>query len=197
MTTRRVVTALSATAAFALIGLLAWGLLAAGDTGTLARDIADGKRPRLPTFDLAVLWPSTAERNPADRALLADGRVQTRELLGRPTLINIWASWCVPCKQEAPVLEQAAARYRGRVRFLGINVRDANQEARAFLRRYHTTYPNLDDPDDTAWRRFQATGVPESFLTNAAGQIVFHEIGPFTPESLGRALATVVRGSSP
>ena len=197
MTTRRVVTALSAAAAFALIGLLAYGLFVAGDTGTLARDIADGKRPRLPTFDLAVLWPPTAERDPSDRALLADGRVQTEELLGTPTLINIWASWCVPCKQEAPVLEEAAARYRGRVRFLGINVRDANQEARAFLRRYHATYANLDDPDDTVWSRFQATGVPESFLTNAAGQITLHEIGPFTPESLGRALATVVRRSSP
>ena len=197
MTTRRVVTALSATAAFALIGLLAYGLFVAGDTGTLARDIADGKRPHLPAFDLAVLWPSTAEQEPADRALLADGRVQTHELHGTPTLINIWASWCIPCKQEALVLEQAAARYRGRVRFLGINVRDANREARAFLRRYHASYPNLDDPDDTVWRRFQATGVPESFLTNAAGQIILHEIGPFTPELLARALATVVQGSNP
>ena len=197
MTTRRVVTALSATTACVLIGLLAYGLFVAGDTGTLARDVASGKRPPLPAFDLAVLWPPTAEQEPADRALLADGRVQTRELLSTPTLINIWASWCIPCKREAPVLEQAAARFQGRVRILGINVRDANREARAFLRRYHASYPNLDDPDDTAWHAFQATGVPESFLVNTDGQIVFREIGPFTEESLGRALARVTEPSNP
>ena len=85
----------------------------------------------------------------------------------RPALINIWASWCIPCRQEAPVLEQAAARHP-EVRFVGINVRDGNRDALAFIHRYQQSYLNLDDPDDHAWSAFQATGVPESFLIGGA-----------------------------
>ncbi len=173
-----------------LLSLLAYGLLTGGGTGTLARDIADGKRPPTPSIDLAVLYPPRRDWQPRDRHILADSRIQTRELRNRPTLINIWASWCVPCRQEATVLEQAAAGHP-RVRFIGINVRDANAEAIAFLRRYQTTYPNLDDPNDQAWRAFQLTGVPESFLIDRKGHIVLHENGPFTDSSIERALRRI------
>jgi hypothetical protein len=77
--------------------------------------------------------------------------------------------------------------------FVGINVRDANREAIAFLRRYQTTYPNLDDPNDEAWHAFQFTGVPESFLIDAAGRLVYHENGPFTNRSINRALSRIAR----
>jgi cytochrome c biogenesis protein CcmG/thiol:disulfide interchange protein DsbE len=88
------------------------------------------------------------------------------------------------------VLEQAASGHPS-VRFLGINVRDANREAIAFLDRYRTTYPNLDDPNDQAWRAFQLTGVPESFLIDARGHVAFHENGPFTNSSIERALSRI------
>lgn len=192
MTQRRllIITATLILAGF--IGLLAYGLLTAGGSGTLARDIADRKRPRTPTIDLALLYPPRRDWQPRDRHILADLRVQTRELAGVPTLINIWASWCVPCREEAQVLEDAAASHPN-VRFVGINVRDANREAIAFLRRYQTTYLNLDDPTDQAWRAFQLTGVPESFLIDAAGRIVYHENGPFTNRSINRALDRITR----
>jgi cytochrome c biogenesis protein CcmG/thiol:disulfide interchange protein DsbE len=88
------------------------------------------------------------------------------------------------------VTSEAAAGHP-QVRFIGINVRDANAEAIAFLRRYQTTYPNLDDPNDQAWHAFQLTGVPESFLIEASGHIVYHENGPFTNSSIERALKRI------
>jgi cytochrome c biogenesis protein CcmG/thiol:disulfide interchange protein DsbE len=192
MTQRRLLTLTATLILAAFLSLLAYGLLTAGGSGTLARDIADGKRPPTPTIDLALLYPPRRDWQPRDRHILADSRVQTSELTGTPTLINIWASWCVPCRQEAQVLEEAAAGHPS-VRFVGINVRDANREAIAFLRRYHTTYLNLDDPNDQAWQAFQLTGVPESFLIDAAGRIVYHENGPFTSRSINRALNRITR----
>ena len=192
MTQRRLLTLTATLILAGFLSLLAYGLLSAGGSGTLARGIADGKRPPTPTIDLALLYPPRSDWQPRDRHILADLRVQTRELTGMPTLINIWASWCVPCRQEAQVLEAAAASHPD-VRFVGINVRDANREASAFLRRYQTTYLNLDDPNDQAWHAFQLTGVPESFLIDSAGRIVYHENGPFTNRSIDRALNRITR----
>jgi len=192
MTQRRLLTLTATLILAGFLSLLAYGLLSAGGSGTLARGIADGKRPPTPTIDLALLYPPRRDWQPRDRHILADLRVQTRELTGMPTLINIWASWCVPCRQEAQVLEAAAASHPD-VRFVGINVRDANREAIAFLRRYQTTYLNLDDPNDQAWHAFQLTGVPESFLIDSAGRIVYHENGPFTNRSIDRALNRITR----
>lgn len=192
MTQRRLLTLAASLVLAGFISLLAYGLLSAGGSGTLARDVAGGKRPPTPRVDLALLYPPRREWQPRDRHILADARIQTRELRGTPTLVNVWASWCVPCRQEAQVLEQGAASHPS-VRFIGINVRDANAEAIAFLRRYQTTYPNLDDPNDQAWRAFQLTGVPESFLIDAAGRIRYHENGPFTNSSIDRALRLIVR----
>jgi cytochrome c biogenesis protein CcmG/thiol:disulfide interchange protein DsbE len=189
---RRVLICASTLVLAGFLSLLAYGLLSAGGTGTLARDIADGKRPPAPTIDLAVLYPAPRDWAPHDRHILADSRIQTRELRGTPTLINIWASWCVPCRLEAAVLEQAATGHPN-VRFIGINVRDANGDALAFLRQYQTTYPNLDDPNDQAWRAFQVTGVPESFLMDASGRLVYHQNGPFTASSIERALSRFAR----
>jgi cytochrome c biogenesis protein CcmG, thiol:disulfide interchange protein DsbE len=192
MTQRRLLTLTATLILASFLSLLAYGLLSAGGSGTLARDIAEGKRPPTPRIDLALLYPPRRDWQPRDRHMLADSRIQTRELRNTPTLINIWASWCVPCRQEAAVLEQAAAGHR-HVRFIGINVRDANAEAIGFLHRYQTTYPNLDDPNDQAWRAFQLTGVPESFLIDASGHVVFHENGPFTDSSIEHALSRLGR----
>jgi thiol-disulfide isomerase/thioredoxin len=143
VTQRRLLTVTAGVLLAAFVSSLAYGLLSAGGGGTLAREISEGRRPPTPRFDLALLYPSRRDWQSRDRRMLADFRVQTRELRGMPTLINIWASWCVPCRQEAQVLEQAAATHPG-IRFIGINVRDANSEAIAFLRRYEMTYPNVD-----------------------------------------------------
>jgi cytochrome c biogenesis protein CcmG/thiol:disulfide interchange protein DsbE len=194
MTQRRLLTLTATLILAGFLSLLAYGLLSAGGSGTLAREIADGKRPPTPRIDLGLLYPPRRDWQPRDRRILADSRIQTRELAGTPTLINIWASWCIPCRQEAPVLEQAAAGHRD-VRFIGINVRDANAEALAFLRHYQVSYPNLDDPNDQAWRAFQLTGVPESFLIDAAGRIVYHENGPFTNSSIERAFRFISLGT--
>lgn len=195
MNPRRLVTLTTVLIVAGLVSLLAYGLLTAGGSGTLARDIAEGKRPPTPGIDLALLYPPRRDWPARDRQTLADFRIQTRELRGTPTLINIWASWCIPCRDEAPVLQQAAASHPD-VRFVGINVRDANSEAIAFLRRYSTTYANLDDPNDQAWRAFQLTGVPESFLIDASGRIVLHENGPFTNRSIERALSRIARSNA-
>ena len=190
MTTRRVVTALSAAAAFALIGLLAYGLFVAGDTGTLARDIADGKRPRLPTFDLAVLWPPTAERDPSDRALLADGRVQTEELLGTPTLINIWASWCVPCRKEAPELARYS-RTRDSATLVGVDTSDTESAARAFIHRYHWHFTNITDNDGSLASDYRIPGLPTTIIVDSHNRVAALLAGPQPVATLHAAASSI------
>ncbi len=66
-------------------------------------------------------------------------------LRGRPALIDVWASWCVPCREEAPMIARLWRRYGGQVRFLGIDVEDSRGDARAFVRRYGLRYPSIFD----------------------------------------------------
>lgn len=188
MSGRRSITLASALLAAVFVGLLAYGLLRGGQSDALRRAVADGRKPRAPAFDLAAFARVGAGASRFDARLLSDSRIALSEYHGRRILINIWASWCVPCKQEARVLTAGSIAYRGRVSFLGVNVRDGNRDARAFLRRYDVTYPNADDPSDVLWGSYELTGVPESFLIDERGRVLVHEQGPFTASSLDEAI---------
>jgi cytochrome c biogenesis protein CcmG/thiol:disulfide interchange protein DsbE len=115
------------------------------------------------------------------------GRVRLSELRGRTVLLNFWASWCPPCREEARTLATAAEAYAARgVTFVGINVWDSEADARAFLERYDIRYPNGPDRDGRITIEYGVTGLPESFLVTMDGTLVKKWIGPFTPTHLDR-----------
>ncbi len=94
---------------------------------------------------------------------------------GRPVLINFWASWCGPCQDEAPLLEQVygEARRTGTA-MVGIDTKDATRDGQAFVRRFHLTYPIFADRDRKAYGAWGLTGIPETFVLDRRGRVVGH-----------------------
>src|SRR6266540_3396991 len=97
-----------------LLTLLVWRVVHAGAGGRLVADVRSGKKPAAPQFTLPVLWARAETWPKGARRALADSQLSLRELRGTPVVINVWASWCIPCKHEAPLLA-VSARAQGRV----------------------------------------------------------------------------------
>jgi len=124
--------------------------------------------------------PQIGERAPDFSApLLAGGGTSSLEdFEGKPLVINFWASWCEPCKAEAPLLEEAHEAYRGQISFLGVDVRDARSDARDFVTEYGVGYPSVRDESRSIYRSYGLTGQPETFLIDSEGIVIDHVAGP-------------------
>ncbi len=107
--------------------------------------------------------------------------VKISDLHGKVVFINFWASWCKPCEQEAPALEQAWEYYQasGKVVFLGIDYVDTEIPARAFLKKFNNTYPNGPDIRTAISQMFRIKGVPETYIIDTNGILNYVKIGPF------------------
>jgi cytochrome c biogenesis protein CcmG, thiol:disulfide interchange protein DsbE len=112
---------------------------------------------------------------------------------GRPALVVFWASWCTPCVREAPALERFAQSDAGRGRIVGVNWSDALSGARAFIRRYAWTFPNLRDTEGLVGNEYRMTGLPTTFVVDSRGRIRAVLRGPQDERSLQSALAHVER----
>jgi cytochrome c biogenesis protein CcmG/thiol:disulfide interchange protein DsbE len=179
-----------------LLGLLVWATFAAGRGSSLVARVAAGKKPAAPGFNLGVLWAHSETWPPALKAAIADGRLDLRELRGHPVALNFWASWCVPCRQEAPILHASALRHRGRVVFVGVDVRDLTGDARGFTRKYKVNYVSVrDGSGDKTWASYGLTGVPETYFLDAEGRIVAHVPGAVSAQTLEEGIATITRSS--
>jgi thiol-disulfide isomerase/thioredoxin len=106
-------------------------------------------------------------------------------LRGRfPVVVNKWASWCVPCQSEFPVFQKAAVAYGKTVAFIGINGKDHDGSAAAFLKQFPVTYPSYTDPKESIARSIQAaTYYPLTVFYNRAGKSVFTHAGPYLSAS--------------
>jgi thiol-disulfide isomerase/thioredoxin len=116
---------------------------------------------------------------------------------GDVVVINVWGSWCGPCRQETPALEETSQKYQAQgVRFLGINTRDITSAALAFDRSMNVTYPSLQDPDETVLLQFKAmlpaADIPSSVIVDRNGKVAVRILGPVTEPQLTQQLDTVL-----
>jgi cytochrome c biogenesis protein CcmG/thiol:disulfide interchange protein DsbE len=142
------------------------GLLALLGLGLIRRQQGPvGVGARMPEFTLTTFDGET---------------IASRDLQGKVLLVNFWASWCIPCEQEAAELEQASQLYSDdEVVFLGVDYVDTETEARAYLSRFGITYPNGPDLGTRISQAFRIRGVPESYVVAPDGTIVSVKIGPY------------------
>jgi cytochrome c biogenesis protein CcmG/thiol:disulfide interchange protein DsbE len=188
---------LVALAAAGFVGLLVYGVTAQAPDRTIDDALARADAVDAPGFEVDVLQRGRAPAPLAsvvDRAV-RDERIALAELHGTPVVLNFWASWCDPCRAEAPVLERGwrEAGRRG-VLFLGLDMQDARDDARKFLREFSITYPNVREAGDETSRRYGMTGIPETFFISARGQVVGHVIGAVTSGQLRAGVAAARSG---
>jgi cytochrome c biogenesis protein CcmG, thiol:disulfide interchange protein DsbE len=161
-TVQRVGQALALVGVAALLGLLVWKVAFGNEDGA-GDALARGEVVTAPAFDLERL----------DR----DGTLSTADLRGKAVVVNFWASWCIPCRDEAPVLQQTYERYRGQgLVVLGIDVNDFRQDARRFMERYGLTYPVVYDGKGATVGKWGVRGFPETFFVDRSGKLVGERI---------------------
>ncbi len=169
----------------ALLGVLIWSFVRSNDGARFNSQISKGKKPHAPVFALPVLWDHPETWPEALRPRLSDGRVSLAELRGYPAVVNFWASWCIPCKEEARAFRASAERFRGRVVFVGIDVQDLKSAARSFLRRYKVNYVSVrDGGGGKTYTSYGLTGVPETYFIDKRGRVVVHSIGRLSAADL-------------
>lgn len=161
-------------AVLAVVGLLAFGLLSKGDAKIAVGDpVPDKVLPTLP----------------------GPGHGSIAEHRGDWVLVNLWSSWCTPCREEAPVLERFYRRYRShRTTVVGIDVQDNRDDAVAFLRDHPTTYPQLRSIGNERSAAFGSIGVPENFLVNPRGHIALIWREPVDDRILSERFVPVIEG---
>ncbi len=179
-----------------LLGLLVWATLAAGRGATLVARVAAGKKPAAPGFTLGVIWPHTETWPSELKAAIADGKLNLGALRGHAVVLNFWASWCIPCRQEAPILHASALRHRERVVFVGLDVKDLTGDAVSFARKYRLNYVSARAGfGGETWDAYGLTGVPETYFLDGSGRIVAHIPGAVTAQTLEEGVSTITRSS--
>ena len=122
------------------------------------------------------------------------GEIDLRELRGKGVVINFWASWCTPCRDEAALLERTWRREKDNgIVFLGLDYLDQEPAALAYLAEFDITYPNGPDLRSQAARRFRIQGVPETFFVDPEGRIVETVVGPIASQQELDALLERIR----
>ena len=175
---RVVILSLAGALIVGLVGLMAWGL-----------------SNRTPVTGLSgvtrVLQPAPDFRLP----LFGDGELALSELKGRPLVMNFWASWCAPCRDEAMGLERAWRSYAADgVMFIGIDIQDSEQNARAYLNEFGITYPNGRDDDGRITVDYGVVGLPVTFFVNKAGIVERRWVGAIPESRLLAWVAQLVQG---
>ena len=151
--------------------------------------LGDGDPSRIPSALIGHPAPQTVL--PPLAGLLADG-VQVPGLdpaimKGRISLVNVWASWCVPCHDEAPLLTRLAKDKR--LQLVGINYKDTPDNARRFLGRYGNPFDVVGvDGNGRAAIEWGVYGVPETFIVGREGTILYKLVGPITPDNVDAVL---------
>jgi cytochrome c biogenesis protein CcmG, thiol:disulfide interchange protein DsbE len=162
-----------------LIALLIYGVASEATDDSIDQAVADGKRPAAASTDLPVLGGS-------DEGSLEDYR-------GKVVVLNFWASWCLPCKDEAPLLARADRELERRgAAVLGVSYKDVPEDALGFVREYDVAYPSLSDGDGKYGSSFSVRGVPETFVIDRRGRIAALQRGPVDEEWLRETVSPLL-----
>ncbi len=122
-----------------------------------------------------------------------DGQtMKLSDLRGKPVVVNFWASWCVPCRDEQAGLEQAWQKYRDQVWFIGLDYLDQEPNARSYLNEFAVSYPNGPDKGSRAYSTYHVQGVPETFFIDAEGNVKGFFVGPIPEPELERRIQELI-----
>ncbi|MCX7308040.1 MAG: DsbE family thiol:disulfide interchange protein [Afipia sp.] len=167
--------------AFAILTVLFWFRLGTGDPSKIPSALIGRPAPQTklpPLADLTLNGAQLDGLNPA-------------AFIGKVSVVNVWASWCVPCHDEAPLLLQLAQDKR--IRLVGINYKDSADNARRFLGRYGNPFSAVGtDANGRASIEWGVYGVPETFVVGRDGNIAYKMVGPVTADNIDSALKTEI-----
>ena len=167
--------------------LAAW--LVAGIAALIAFLTVNVARPAGPVDTPIVGRPAPA----FDLETLDGGRLSLADLRGSAVVLNFWASWCIPCREEAPLLTAANATYGPRgVYVIGVVYQDNADNAGDFMRRYGQTYPGLLDPNGRTAIDYGVFGIPETFFIDASGVVRSRQVGALTEDELRQKIEAIV-----
>lgn len=171
-------------AMFALLGLLAWGLVR-DQNGPSSLSTNDG-----PAAVAVLSRPATDFTLPLYDPFNGQSDFRLSDYRGQVVVINFWASWCPPCREEAPVLEQMWRNYQGQdVVLVGIDIWDTEQDARAYMREFGISFPNAVDSRGKIAVEYGVTGIPETYFITPDGMISRKVIGAITADILAQNIA--------
>lgn len=141
--------------ASAVIMVLILGLLALVTSQRMAGALASGTAP---DFELETFGGET---------------IRLSELRGKPVIVNFWASWCIPCREEAPLLQSTWLKYKDQgLVLIGVDYVDTDSEAKKFMEEFGITYPNGPDIGTRISQAYRITGVPESYFITREGKLL-------------------------
>ena len=151
--------------------------------------LGDGDPSRIPSALIGHPAPQTSL--PPLQGLVRNGAqvpgLDPANFEGKISVVNVWASWCVPCHEEAPLLAELARD--NRLQLIGINYKDAPDNAQRFLDRYGNPFASVGvDGNGRAAIEWGVYGVPETFIVGRDGKIAYKLVGPITPDNVGSAL---------
>jgi cytochrome c biogenesis protein CcmG, thiol:disulfide interchange protein DsbE len=161
----------------ALVAIFANGLRS--NSTTVAAELNDGKRPAAPSFRLPML---------------SGGRsFDLHSLRGDVVVVNFWASWCQPCREEAPIFAEELHRHAAQgLRVVGVNSQDFPADARNFARKFHVTYPLVHDGSNDITTRWGVNGFPATFVIGRDGTVRWYQPREITAQELDGAILPIL-----
>lgn len=167
--------------ALGVLALLGWGLIQANAPRPEVGEVA-------PPFTVEFFTGYEWQGQPT---------VSLDDLKGKVVVLNFWASWCVECRYEADVLENASRQYApDEVVFLGVAYADVEPNSLAYMQEFGVSYPHAPDLGTRISNSYEITGVPETFVIGPDGKIVYVHIGPINQATLNRVIAQAMEGGS-
>ena len=159
-----------------LAGLLVYGVAQQGEDTSLDAAVRDGKRPAAPEPALAL------------PRLGSEGTSSLADYHGKVVVLNFWASWCTPCREEAPLLSRFQRTLGDRGTVLGVTYKDDPEASLAFSRKYDLGYPSLRDSKLELAPKYGTQALPETFVIDGGGRIVAVSRGQVSQEFLDNAI---------
>jgi cytochrome c biogenesis protein CcmG/thiol:disulfide interchange protein DsbE len=194
---QRIVQGVALVGVVGLLGLLVYSIVRNDSGKAFVDEIAAGRLPDAPAFALPLIerrrdtWPAALQARSAGRKAFG-----TADLTGTPYVLNFYASWCVPCRDEAKLLAASATSYAGRVVYLGVAFQDLTRDTSRFADRFGLNFGLVRDPGSKVSRKFGLTGVPETYFVDREGRVVAHKAGSVDAKELAAGVRAALAGKA-